>query len=548
MGRPPSVWSVDYRIDRGSGVEDTLTYVVKNPSPPNDFTGAMPRFSIIHAPMSFKRTLTLPDRHKLAFTLSLLLTAGFLATSLFSYFASKASIHDAIVAKELPLTSDNVYSEIQKDLVRPILVSSTMAQDTFLRDWIIDGEQDRTQIIKYLETIKERYGAFTSFLVSEKSRLYYQAKGVLKSVKQDEPRDAWYFRVRKLQEPYEINVDPDLANQDKLTIFINYRVLDYRGELLGVTGVGLTVDAVSRLLRDYRARYGRRIYFLDASGKIVLTDSSLGGGDIHTQEGIAKIADQVLSSNNASFEYRRQGRTHLLNVRYVPDLKWYLCVEKVEDEALDSIRNILFLNIAIFLVVTSIVLILVVLTVNYYQKRLEGMANTDILTGLYNRRGLELLLSQGLEEARRKRQPLAAIMIDIDQFKKLNDEQGHLAGDQVLRSLAEVVRKNLRQSDIACRWGGEELFILLKEADESAAAGVAEKIRLAVAAASFQFGKRQLAVTVSCGVAQYAAADDSEDQFVARADAALYLAKHGGRNQVRLASESAESPGAVRRQ
>lgn len=520
---------------------------MKNYNPPlPGHTGAYPQSSI---PLSMTnlRKFHLPYRHRLAFLLSLLLTAGFLATSLASYHVSKASIHDAIVANELPLTSDNIYSEIQKDVVRPILIASTMAQDTFVRDWIIAGEKDSAQIVKYLETIQERYGAFTSFLVSERTRVYYQSKGILKTVKLNEPRDAWYFRVRKLKEPYEINVDPDLANQDKLTIFINYRVLDYSGEFIGVTGVGLTVDAVSKLLRDYRARYGRSIYFVDAGGRIVLSESAEGNGDIRAQEGIATIADQVLSSNGASFQYQKQGRTHLLNVRYVPDLKWHLCVERVEDEALGGIRKILFLNIAIFLVVTTSVLFLVVITVNRYQKRLESMANTDILTGLFNRRGLGLLLDQSLEEARRKLQPLTAIMVDIDHFKEINDEQGHLAGDLVLHGLAAVVKENLRQSDIACRWGGEELFILLKDVDEHAAAGVAEKLRMAVEAARFQFGKNSLAVTVSCGVAQYAGVEESEEQFVARADAALYLAKDGGRNQVCLASEIKDSAGAGRR-
>lgn len=484
--------------------------------------------------MSFLRTL--PDRHKLIITLSLLLAMSFLATSLASYFVSKASIHDSIVANELPLTSDNIYSEIQKDLVRPILVSSTMAQDTFVRDWIMGGERDPTQIIKYLETIKGHYGAFTSFLVSEKSHLYYQTKGVLKSVSAAEPRDAWYFRVRRLKEAYEINVDPDMANQDKLTIFINYRVLNYRGELIGVTGVGLTVDAVSRLLRDYRTRYGRSVYFLDASGTIVLADGATEKGNIHSLPGISAIAEQVLKGDSATYQYQKQGKTHLLNVRYVPDLKWFLCVEKIEDEALGKIRQILIFNIVIFLVVTSIVLLLVGLTVNRYQKRLENMVTTDSLTGLCNRRGLDLHLSQGLEEARRKRQALAIIAIDIDHFKRLNDAQGHLAGDQILRELATLIRANLRQADVACRWGGEEFLVLLKDVSELAAASVADKIRRAVSDTEFTYSGKPSKISISCGVAEYAGIGESADQFIGRADAALYYAKDGGRNQVRLAS------------
>jgi hypothetical protein len=83
-------------------------------------------------------------------TLLLLLGCGFLATSLLSYFASRSAIRDGIVNTELPLTSDTVYSEIQKDLIRPVLISSMMAQDTFLRDWVLGGEQDTGRMTRYL--------------------------------------------------------------------------------------------------------------------------------------------------------------------------------------------------------------------------------------------------------------------------------------------------------------------------------------------------------------------------------------------------------------
>ena len=177
------------------------------------------------------------DKATLITVLWLLLSAGFLATTLVSYFVSRDLIRESIVATELPLTSDNVYSEIQKDLVRPILISSMMSRDTFLRDWVVGGERNPERMTRYLKEVMAHYGAFTSFFVSDSSRNYYQASGILKAVKASELRDEWYFRVRSMAEPYEINVDPDLANRDKLTIFINYRVFDYAQRFIGATGV-----------------------------------------------------------------------------------------------------------------------------------------------------------------------------------------------------------------------------------------------------------------------------------------------------------------------
>ena len=107
--------------------------------------------------------------------IGLILTTGFLITSLSSYFVSRTSLRSQITLNELPLTSDNVYSEIQRDLLRPILISSIMASDTFLRDWVIHGEYNSMKVIRYLKEIKKKYNTFTSFFVSDKTRIYYHS-------------------------------------------------------------------------------------------------------------------------------------------------------------------------------------------------------------------------------------------------------------------------------------------------------------------------------------------------------------------------------------
>jgi len=208
---------------------------------------------------------------KLMAAVGALLVAGFLITSLASYFVSRKSLRAEISLNELPLTSDNIYSEIQRDLLSPIFISSLMASDTFLRDWVMAGEIDETQITRYLKEIKTRYNTFTSFFVSEKTRTYYHFDGILKQVSEKEERDAWYFRVRDMKENYEINLDPDLANKDTMTIFINYRVFDYDHRYIGATGVGLTIRAVNERIENYQEKYKRTIYFVDKNGDIKLT-------------------------------------------------------------------------------------------------------------------------------------------------------------------------------------------------------------------------------------------------------------------------------------
>ena len=378
------------------------------------------------------------DRRGLLLLLGLLLLAGFFATTLLGYQVSKRAIRDAIIGQDLPLTSSNIYSEIQKDLVRPVLISSTMASDTFLRDWVIKGEVGVGEMARYLSEVRQRYGAFSSFFVSDKSATYYTGEGMLKRVSPTEPRDAWYYRVRDMKEAYEINVDPDLANRDALTIFINYRVFDFRGNYIGATGIGLTVDAVRRLIAEYQQRFQRTIYFVDGGGKVVVFGNQLDRAvELRAAEGLGPLVDRILREKSGIYQYQADGDNHILNVNYLPELKWYLFVEQNEAVALAGIRRTLYANLAISLVVTLVVLFLTHLVLSRYQHRIEEMASTDKLTGLLNRHAFTILIEKLLAEYRRVPQPISMLLADIDHFKEINDRYGHLAGDGVLEHVAD---------------------------------------------------------------------------------------------------------------
>lgn len=487
------------------------------------------------------RPLRIFNHRGLLLILSLVLSAGFFATTLFGYFVSKQAIHDAIVGQDLPLTASNIYSEIQRDLVRPVLISSTMAHDTFLRDWVVKGERNADQIALYLREVKQRYGAFSSFFVSDKSTIYYTGDGVLKHVSATEPRDAWYYRVRALTQEYEINVDPDLANADALTIFVNYRVFDFAGNYIGATGIGLTADAVRGMIADYQRRFQRTIYFVDAQGQVVLFGTRAGRAqDLHNAAGLGPLVTRILREKAGSYQYQADGDNHILNVNYLPELKWYLFVEQNEDAALAGIRRTLYANVGISLAVTLLVLVLTHQVLSRFQRRLEEMAASDELTGLLNRHACTILMDKIVAEHRRQPQPIAMLLADIDHFKEINDRHGHPAGDRVLHDIAGLLLAGLRQSDIAVRWGGEEFLLILKACDQAEARRIAENLRAKIAATPTTVAARPIVATVSIGISQYQAGELPE-QTIKRADLALYAAKNAGRNRVEVVA-SAGSP------
>jgi len=176
------------------------------------------------------------------------------------------------------------------------------------------------------------------------------------------------------------------------------------------------------------------------------------------------------------------------------------------------------------------------LTLQQQNKLLETLSITDSLTGLYNRKKLDDILADQLARFKRNQRSFAVLLLDIDHFKRLNDTYGHLAGDQVLESVARTFSSSIRNIDFAARYGGEEFVIVLPETALSAAREMAERIREQVRSASYQFNDQSIAVTLSIGVANSRSEDETAEAVLARADRMLYEAKHAGRNRVRCAT------------
>jgi len=164
-------------------------------------------------------------------------------------------------------------------------------------------------------------------------------------------------------------------------------------------------------------------------------------------------------------------------------------------------------------------------------RKLEALSATDALTSLPNRRVFDERLGDEMARAARYGAPLALVMIDLDHFKDLNDEHGHLAGDTVLRCVATVLDREKRRGDLVARYGGEEFVAVLPHTDADAALVWSERMRRSIARIGLQVDGESLEVTASFGVAQ-ARGDHDPEHLVQDADRALYIAKRGGRNRV----------------
>jgi diguanylate cyclase (GGDEF)-like protein len=168
------------------------------------------------------------------------------------------------------------------------------------------------------------------------------------------------------------------------------------------------------------------------------------------------------------------------------------------------------------------------------QRELEQSARLDYLTGIYNRGAIEELAAGQIASTQRHGTPLALMVVDIDHFKRINDELGHAAGDKALAATVRMIADLLRGGDLIGRLGGEEFLVLMPDTDAVQARHAAERMRACVEAAPVAFMGIERPLTVSIGVAEYRAEDGGFGPLLLRADRALYVAKRSGRNQVQL--------------
>jgi len=180
---------------------------------------------------------------------------------------------------------------------------------------------------------------------------------------------------------------------------------------------------------------------------------------------------------------------------------------------------------------------------NYYKK----LSNIDELTGIHNRRFFKQLISSEIKRHHRYNRQMSMLMIDIDDFKKINDSHGHLVGDSVLKSIASLLKKSIRGCDLIARYGGEEFAAILPETSEPEAKMVAERIVVTIQNYSFStLDKKPIGpVTVTVGLASFPKDAKNKSQLLDKSDKALYMGKHSGKNRISIFHENGEFPKAV---
>ncbi len=476
--------------------------------------------------------MKLKNNMYIVITISVMMIVLSISISLINFMVSLRSTETDLKTRSLPLTVDNIYTEIQKHVIEPNLVASMMAHDTFLKDWLINDEQNRDKITRYLDTIKNKYGMFVAFLVSEKTQSYYTQNGFLERLSTAKPDNEWYFTFKKLQEDHEINLDFNNNLDNSLIMFINHKIYDNDYHFVGATGIGLKISYINDMLKRFRQEYNFTVLFVNEAGKIVLSERTDNGiKNLSDTPELRPLVDQIIVKDSKILEYQKGGESYLLKTKYIPELDLYLLVEAKVDDFIQNVRQTFYLNLAASLFVTLVITFIILTMIRGYNEKLEYMARNDSLTELLNRNAFNEVFNDFLHLSKRNGQPLSLIFFDIDNFKTINDTLGHQAGDNVLIRVAELLKARLRRTDIIGRWGGEEFIIGLVDTDQNDATAIAETLRNAFEEDSRLLHLAPFPVTASFGIVT-ARSEDTIDTLLSRVDTAMYRAKEMGKNRI----------------
>lgn len=469
---------------------------------------------------------------------------GFVAVGTTSYTTYSDTIKDDIVNIS-KLTATNIYSDIRNELTKPIFVSLTMANDNFLKNWLkeeVDAKDissHQNELQKYLLGIKSKYNYNSVFLVSETSKYYYHYNGINKIVSETDNHDQWYYTFLDSGLAYDLDVDNDQANQNQLTVFVNCRITDDSGRLMGVTGVGLEINHVQNLLKTFEDEFQLDAVLFNQEGAIQVHSNSvvIENGNIFDNEMLSQKEEEI-TANTKSLEII-QSQTSQFNgyyiTRYIEDLNWYLLVKKDTSVLEESFKSQLVKLIIVYLLIASGVLLIVNIIIKKNGRAMMSMSKTDLLTNLLNRRGFNENIQKVLGDISESK-PFYVFVFDIDNFKNVNDTHGHLVGDNVLKEVSRMASEMFTGKGAISRWGGDEFAGYIFGEKEDVRKDIDRFYqRLKEAPGHSLYG-----TTVSMGITR-AYSIDTVDTLIYRADRALYEAKGTGKAKYCILDEKERS-------
>ena len=304
---------------------------------------------------------------------------GFFVTAIVSY-RSNIGVFEKDVEHVSTLATEGINSQIESIFSRPVSVSLTMANDHLLKSFLteeIKQPSNRAYITKmqaYLDAYRKKYNYDSVFLVSTKTRHYYHFSGLNRTLYEGHPENVWYYNFLRNDEEYSLNIDNDEATDNSITVFVNCKIRDANGFILGIVGVGFKVDSLQKLLQNYDEQFNVDATLINDKGLIEVSSVKNGHERVNffTGNALSNFKEHILEATEKpqTFWYSHDGRDAYIVTQYIPELKWHLVVEKDVSVIRDKFREQIAWGLFIILGVIALVLFAITSLIRKYNAQI----------------------------------------------------------------------------------------------------------------------------------------------------------------------------------
>lgn len=321
--------------------------------------------------------------------ISIILVVGFAITAVFSYRANYQASLDHIEHVS-SLTAEGIYYQLSAMFTRPVNISLTMAHDSLLVSHLeqetkrLEDESYVQTIRNYLNNYKDKYGFDSVFLVSVATGRYYNFNGVDRVLAEGDPENVWYFNLLESGDEYSLNVDNDevACADNEITVFVNCKINDNQGRILGVVGVGIRIRYLKELLQEYEDKYNLQASLINRNGGVEISTTYTGYEQVdwfkaYGQEG---IRSQVLGwredgQNQELWSVSSEGAgdRSFVVTRYIPELSWHVLIEQNTGQILQDIHNQMLRTIILIISVIFTVLVVTTSVIRNFNKRITEL-------------------------------------------------------------------------------------------------------------------------------------------------------------------------------
>lgn len=417
---------------------------------------------------------------------------------------------------------------IVQQLMKPLHISETLVKAKELQDLMGAQPIDEDAVFASLKRLHREFG-MNFFIASEKNRRQYYSDGTTTELV--EGNVSWYFKYKDSAQ----NEIADIGKWEDTHFYIDLKVFDENQRFLGFFGVGKSLRSFLDIFARYKETYGYDFIFADQDRNITLSsDPKLVAANseftnLTNLPWFKDLSEEEQQGSLNNLLVKINGYDFLIAELNIQPFDWTLyLMTPLESRQTEISRGFIFSIVTLLVLIFGLFLIIYNL-LYYFKKDMQKTRQIDVLTELPNRASMSLMFDGFMYE----KSSVSLVLINLDNFKSINETHGRKAGDIVLRQIASMLQLELRKQDILGRWGGEEFLLLLPNTGPHEAVDVAETVRNRLANMTITTGSMSIQMTASFGVS-FTAIPRTINEVIAAADDALFAAKREGRNVVRL--------------